>query len=46
MINFKNTYINLPEIFYAKATPAKVSEPSLLEFNSDLASEELGLKLK
>ena len=46
MINFDNTYLNLPDIFYAKSIPAKVSNPSLLEFNSEFASEELGLNLE
>lgn len=45
MINFDNTYLNLPERFYAEVTPEKVSKPFLLAFNREFASEELGLNL-
>ncbi|MGR3218276.1 MAG: protein adenylyltransferase SelO [Candidatus Anammoxibacter sp.] len=45
MINFDNTYLNLPDTFYAKVSPEKVTRPSLLEFNSEFASRELGLNL-
>jgi len=46
MIGFENTYLDLPERFYAKVTPEKVSKPMLLAFNRQLASADLGLKLE
>ncbi|MBK24726.1 MAG: hypothetical protein CME70_12080 [Halobacteriovorax sp.] len=42
MINFENTYSNLPEEFYEKADPASFPKASLLAFNYKLA-EELGI---
>lgn len=41
-IAFDNSYARLPEGFFAKVHPAKVSNPEWLQFNSALA-EELGL---
>ena len=45
MIDFDNTYSELPESFYVRVTPERVSNPLLLEFNREFASEELGLNL-
>ena len=42
MLNFNNTYATLPEYFYDKVNPTKVTNPSLIKFNYKLA-EELGL---
>ena len=38
-MNFSNTYINLPEIFYQKTLPTPVKAPKLLLWNSDLAEQ-------
>ncbi len=43
MFNFDNSYAKLPSRFYAKATPEKFSNPTLIGFNQALASETLGL---
>jgi uncharacterized protein YdiU (UPF0061 family) len=40
--NFDNSYINLPEIFYTKINPIKVSNPKIVFLNENLMSE-LGL---
>ncbi|WP_240007775.1 protein adenylyltransferase SelO [Pseudaquidulcibacter saccharophilus] len=37
IINFDNSYINLPEIFYAPAEPTQVRGASLVRFNHALA---------
>ena len=42
--NFKNSYIDLPGIFYTLVSPSKVPEPKLVILNNDLI-EDLGLKL-
>lgn len=39
MINFENTYRDLPHNFYASATPLKAPEPKLIAFNADLARD-------
>ncbi|MDA9793078.1 YdiU family protein [Bacteriovoracaceae bacterium] len=44
MIDFNNTYVNLPEIFYAEAQAANASAPELIAFNEELA-RDLELKL-
>lgn len=44
MFPFQNTYVQLPKSFYAKVDAAPFSGPSLLEFNSQLATE-LGVNL-
>ena len=41
---FQNTYIDLPENFYAKASADEVPNPSLIAYNQDLG-EELGIDL-
>jgi uncharacterized protein YdiU (UPF0061 family) len=46
IIHFDNSYLNLPERFYAKVLPAKASKPGLIDFNEKLAVQELGLDLK
>ncbi len=43
MFNFDNSYARLPSRFYAKATPEKFSNPTLIGFNQALASKTLGL---
>ena len=40
---FENSYSSLPERFYARLPPTKVTSPGLIRINSDLASD-LGLK--
>jgi uncharacterized protein YdiU (UPF0061 family) len=40
--NFDNSYVRLPELFYARQNPTPVREPSLAIFNHALA-ESLGL---
>ena len=45
-IHFDNSYLKLPDRFYAKVLPAKVSQPHLIDFNEELAVQELGLDLK
>lgn len=42
MIPFSNTYIKLPERFYERSEPAKVSSPKLIAVNDELA-RELGI---
>lgn len=42
LFNFRNTYINLPEILYKRANPVPVSAPRLVIFNDSLAAQ-LGL---
>ncbi|MEZ4873128.1 MAG: YdiU family protein [Bdellovibrionales bacterium] len=42
MIQFDNTYIDLPDSFYERVKPAKFSNPKLIQFNESLAVE-LGL---
>jgi uncharacterized protein YdiU (UPF0061 family) len=42
-MQFDNRYARLPEQFYARVTPQRVSAPSLLAWNAGLA-EELGLQ--
>jgi uncharacterized protein YdiU (UPF0061 family) len=39
MIQFQNTYTDLPEEFYQRVLPAKFSSPSLIAFNQSLANE-------
>ncbi len=46
MIKFNNTYITLPENFYSKEKASKASNPSLIEFNNELAEKTLGIDLK
>ncbi len=43
MFTFEHSYAQLPERFFAKATPAAFSNPKLIAFNHDLASDILGL---
>jgi uncharacterized protein YdiU (UPF0061 family) len=45
MIDFNNTYENLPKKFYAKVEPERTTNSVLLAFNHELA-EELGLRLE
>lgn len=45
MFNFNNSYAQLPQKFYAKASPEAFSNPSLIEFNKELATETLDLNL-
>ena len=40
--NFDNTYLHLPNVFYAKLPPAPVSKPEMILFNEPLATD-LGL---
>ena len=42
--NFKNSYIDLPDIFYTLVSPSKVPAPKLVILNNKLI-EDLGLKL-
>ncbi|MBU3133677.1 YdiU family protein [Clostridium gasigenes] len=42
--NFKNSYIDLPNVFYALVSPSKVPAPKLVILNNKLI-EDLGLKL-
>ena len=42
--NFKNSYIDLPNVFYALVSPSKVPDPKLVILNHKLI-EDLGLKL-
>jgi uncharacterized protein YdiU (UPF0061 family) len=42
--NFKNSYIDLPDIFYTVISPSKVPAPQLVLLNNKLI-EDLGLKL-
>lgn len=42
--NFKNSYIDLPNVFYALVSPSKVPAPKLAVLNNKLI-EDLGLKL-
>jgi uncharacterized protein YdiU (UPF0061 family) len=44
MFHFENTYARLPERFYARVTPTKVSGPRLIKLNRSLA-ELLGADL-
>ena len=44
MINFDNTYINLPTNFYHKSYSQKFKNPKLIAYNKDLA-DELGIDL-
>lgn len=43
-INFQNTYVKLPDVFYTKTLPVPVTVPTLLIFNQEL-SNELRLQL-
>ena len=43
--NFDNSYLNLPEIFFSKINPVKVSSPELIIFNEKL-SNDLNLDFK
>jgi uncharacterized protein YdiU (UPF0061 family) len=43
MFKFDNSYLTLPEAFYAQVQPAWVPQPELLEYNHELAEETLGL---
>ena len=45
MINYKNTYINLPKEFYQKINPKVSLNPKFVKFNANLANE-LDLNLK
>jgi len=42
VFNFHNTYLNLPENFYAKIEPSPAKEPILIAFNKPLA-DDLGI---
>lgn len=42
--NFKNSYMDLPDIFYSLVSPSKVPAPKLVILNNNLI-EDLGLKL-
>jgi len=46
MIEFNNSYQDLPDDFYSVVPSAKVCEPVLLAFNAKLAKEGLGLELE
>jgi uncharacterized protein YdiU (UPF0061 family) len=39
VLKFRNTYSKLPENFYARVNPAHFSQPSLIRFNIELASQ-------
>lgn len=39
MINFSNSYSELPDRFYARLNPTSVSEPGLVKVNRELAGE-------
>ena len=41
MFRFDNTYVRLPEKFYARVAPARVPKPELIKWNAELA-EQLG----
>lgn len=43
IFNFKNTYVDLPKVFYRATKPAKVKKPKIVIFNSELA-KKLGLR--
>ncbi|MFW6055527.1 MAG: protein adenylyltransferase SelO, partial [Thermodesulfobacteriota bacterium] len=43
MFEFDNTYARLPEDFYARVAPAKVPQPELIKWNTELA-KQLGLQ--
>ena len=43
-LSFQNTYVDLPESFYARAKADEVPNPTLIAFNNDLA-QELGIDL-
>ncbi len=43
MFAFDNTYVRLPENFYARVAPARVPEPVLVKWNDDLA-KQLGIR--
>jgi uncharacterized protein YdiU (UPF0061 family) len=45
MINFNNTYKNLPDNFHSYTEAEKVSSPTLLAFNRELAIETLGIDI-
>jgi uncharacterized protein YdiU (UPF0061 family) len=45
MIKLKNTYRDLPEVFWKSATPSAGISPTLLKFNAQLSSE-LGMNLE
>ncbi len=45
MFKFDNSYSRLPEKFYARVDPARVPEPELIKWNTQLA-EELGVEHK
>ena len=38
-IRFDNTYVTLPERFFAKQEPAPVPAPSLIRLNRELAAQ-------
>lgn len=42
MFHFNNSYADLPERFHQKVNPTKVNDPSMIQFNTELAAE-LGL---
>lgn len=44
-LNFDNSYARLPNHFYSKTSPVAVSNPKLIELNTNLA-KDLGLNLK
>lgn len=46
MIAFDNSYLSLPQAFYAHVKPAWVPKPELLVFNHQLATETLGMQVK
>ncbi len=43
MFRFDNTYARLPEKFYARVAPARVSKPELIKWNEELA-QQLGVQ--
>jgi len=45
MFKLENSYLNLPEAFYEKATPTAPKSPSMVAFNRSLA-EEINLDIK
>jgi uncharacterized protein YdiU (UPF0061 family) len=45
MIEFNNTFIDLPQDFFQATQPEIFNAPKLLAFNKDFANKELGLKI-
>jgi len=42
IVSFSNSYVRLPERFFARVEPTPVAAPRLIQFNRPLA-EQLGL---